>query len=319
MARRRDTEKIVNDLSEIRRKLDEPVSGLPALQKHQEELRRKVLETVSAGTTGLREENRELRRRQERMINDLADTRTAMEALRREVAQAESHTPMTSTLDTAAAVEVQPQEPELMELRADASIYEPKEKKVDNDEGSVGHSDREIEDRQQPNGDPPAEPREDAAKPDTEASSSAVSPPIQAAASHADDEEELKRKHYQSLLSAAAIASARFICHRETWGFLIEQTAPHRHFRLPDRVTDAEDGRIETYLSGRSLLAVLVTMRRLLDANHRGEDDDTADWALAFAVYQRTSLAVTDCRITPDGDQVTTIVLDDRCASVDAA
>ncbi|MER7690304.1 hypothetical protein [Streptomyces sp. NPDC097610] len=41
-----------------------------------------------------------------------------------------------------------------------------------------------------------------------------------------------------SVLQAAAIASARAICHRGTWSFLIEQTSQHRHFRLPERIDD---------------------------------------------------------------------------------
>jgi hypothetical protein len=88
---RRDFEKILDELSEVRRALDDPATGLAASHKDQEDLRRKVLETVSLGTTGLREENRELRRRQEKMLSDLSDTRTSAEALRREIAQAFAH------------------------------------------------------------------------------------------------------------------------------------------------------------------------------------------------------------------------------------
>ncbi|MEV0976594.1 hypothetical protein [Streptomyces sp. NPDC049915] len=35
----------------------------------------KIMEQLQAGVTGLRQENREVRRRQDRMINDLNDTR----------------------------------------------------------------------------------------------------------------------------------------------------------------------------------------------------------------------------------------------------
>ncbi|MGW0580452.1 hypothetical protein ACWD25_31860 [Streptomyces sp. NPDC002920] len=84
---RRDFEKILGELGEIRRTVDDPAVGLAALHKDQEDLRRKVLETVLQGTAGLREENRELRRRQEKTLTDLADTRTGVEALRRELAQ----------------------------------------------------------------------------------------------------------------------------------------------------------------------------------------------------------------------------------------
>ncbi|MET8138625.1 hypothetical protein ABZV24_43390 [Streptomyces sp. NPDC005251] len=121
-----------------------------------------------------------------------------------------------------------------------------------------------------------------------------------------------RAQHLESVLRAAAIASARVICHRDTWSFLIEQTSQHPHFRLPERINDLDDGMIETSLSGRSVLAVLVTMRKVSD-DYASVDEDMATWALACAVYQRTRLAVTDTTHTrPDGAQVTTIVLDDR-------
>ncbi|MGW0465361.1 hypothetical protein ACWDX6_08830 [Streptomyces sp. NPDC003027] len=123
--------------------------------------------------------------------------------------------------------------------------------------------------------------------------------------------------HLGRLLSAAAIASAQLICHRETWDFITEQTSGRPHFRLPEQVSDADDGRIETSLSGRSLLALLTTMWQVIRDHETsaatGRDQDLATWALAAAVYRRTALAV---------DQVThedkkengpaVIVLDDR-------
>ncbi|MET8138626.1 hypothetical protein ABZV24_43395 [Streptomyces sp. NPDC005251] len=83
---RRDFEKILGELGDIRQAVHDSSTGLTGLRKDQEDLRRKVLETVQQGTTGLREENRELRRRQEKMLTDLADARTGVEALRRELA-----------------------------------------------------------------------------------------------------------------------------------------------------------------------------------------------------------------------------------------
>lgn len=119
-------------------------------------------------------------------------------------------------------------------------------------------------------------------------------------------------RHVDSVLQAAVIASARVICHRDTWSFLIEQTSQHPHFRLPEHINDLEDGMIETSLSGRSVLAVLVTMRKVSD-DHSAGREDMATWALACAVYRRTQLAVTGTTHTrPDDAQITTIVLDDR-------
>ncbi|MFF2124128.1 hypothetical protein ACFVW1_01750 [Streptomyces olivochromogenes] len=99
--------------------MDDRAIGLAALHKDQEDLRRKVLETVLQGTTGLREENRELRRRQEKMLTDLADTRSGVEALRRELAQAFTHivgvpVPWAAD-DSASAFELLQHEPQPLE------------------------------------------------------------------------------------------------------------------------------------------------------------------------------------------------------------
>ncbi|MGW6924829.1 hypothetical protein ACWGA9_26720 [Streptomyces sp. NPDC054950] len=89
---RRDIEKIIGELGEIRRMLADPNTGITALYQVQESRHSKVLEHVTYSTPGVREENRELRRRQERMLGDLGEVRSAMEALRREIAQAWAHT-----------------------------------------------------------------------------------------------------------------------------------------------------------------------------------------------------------------------------------
>jgi hypothetical protein len=147
-------------------------------------------------------------------------------------------------------------------------------------------------------------------------------PPDSAIASSEEDEQRRKedrRQHIESVLSAAAIASARVICHRDTWSFLIEQTSQHPHFRLPERINDLDDGKIETFLSGRSVLALLVTMRKFRD-DHLAGDEHMATWALAAAVYRRTQLAVKDtAHARPDDAGVTTIVLDDRPVTIGEA
>ncbi|MEW2093846.1 MobF family relaxase [Streptomyces sp. NPDC006682] len=56
-------------------RLDDPTAGLIALHGELAQTRLKILETVQGGITGLREENREVRRRQDRMISDLNETR----------------------------------------------------------------------------------------------------------------------------------------------------------------------------------------------------------------------------------------------------
>ncbi|WP_228974726.1 WD40 repeat domain-containing protein [Streptomyces sp. DH12] len=56
-------------------RLDDETVGLTALHDGILQGRLKIQEVVQAGVTGLREENREVRRRQDRMISDLHETR----------------------------------------------------------------------------------------------------------------------------------------------------------------------------------------------------------------------------------------------------
>ncbi|WP_162002149.1 hypothetical protein [Streptomyces violaceusniger] len=308
--------------------LDDPAAGLATLHQDQDELRRKVLENIQLGTTGLREENRELRRRQEKMLGDLSDTRAAVEALRREIAQAWAHTISASNAAAAPGVAAEPaqREQRVLEAGADSNGATGWEEAVD--EGTEpadergGGAPREEQDQggvlsapsteQEPL--PPASASAPAA-PFAEAEAAAAATPASERKPEEDWEskkEDDYRQHVDSVLKAAAIASARLVCHRDTWTFVIEQASQHPHFRHPDRVSDLEDGQIETFLSGRSLLAVLVTMRKILN-DRVGGDPEMATWALASAVYRRTQMAIADTTHTrPDGAEVTTIVLDDR-------
>ncbi|MFE4451319.1 hypothetical protein [Streptomyces sp. NPDC056796] len=62
-------------------RLDDPTVGLTALHGELTQSRLKTLETIQGGVTGLREENREVRRRQDRMITDLNETRGELRQL----------------------------------------------------------------------------------------------------------------------------------------------------------------------------------------------------------------------------------------------
>ncbi|MFE2943360.1 hypothetical protein ACFXKG_30550 [Streptomyces sp. NPDC059255] len=69
---------VMKELEAIRHqlaRLDDPTVGLTALHGELAQGRLKILEVVQGGVTGLREENREVRRRQDRMISDLNETR----------------------------------------------------------------------------------------------------------------------------------------------------------------------------------------------------------------------------------------------------
>ena len=321
MARRHDTDKVLGELGEVRRALDDPATGLAAFHQGQDELRRKVLETVALGTAGLREENRELRRRQEKMLGDLADARTSLEALRRELAQAWTHVvgvsrPQPATVGVAAFELSRAAQP--VEAGSDSEGAGGWEEKTVHELTDAGPAEQgDWDDARQPRASASELEGQASAAPPEAGPETAPGGAADASALPSDEEEEVlraeTRRYVESLTFAASIASARLVCHRDAWEFLIEQTAQHPHFRIPDRISDAGDGQIETFLSGRSLLAVLTTMRELRnDHSH-----DMATWALASAVYRRTQDAVRAA--TPhqdDGSPVTTIILDDRPAPV---
>ncbi|MDT9681010.1 hypothetical protein RND61_02760 [Streptomyces sp. TRM76323] len=81
----------------------------------------------------------------------------------------------------------------------------------------------------------------------------------------------------------------------------------HHHFRTPPAVEDAKEGRIQTVLSGRSLIAVLI---KLWDtrANARRMQGDWGDWVMATTIYNRIAVRLTD--ITGEGETIH-IILDD--------
>jgi hypothetical protein len=362
---RRDIEKITGELGEIRRMLADPHTGVTALHQVQESRHSKVLEHVTYSTTGVREENRELRRRQERMLNDLGQVRAAVDDLRREIAQAWAHTlglpHIPSSVQPAEeAIETRPAPAletgaGLNDERKDAPV--PDQHAADDPPpAGAGHV---FRDQPEPTdqtgaadgqgterapGDlagfshaPPVHhevadstgllpsalaARENGTESTAPGPAPAAAPPSTpaeptgTASSEPTVIDEQQAEYRRGLLAAAAVSSARLICHKDTWAFLVEKSLAHAHFRLPDTISDTDDGQIDTHLSGRSLLAVLVTTQHILD---QPPDDDLAAWALAHAIHTRTHQAVTTATSTErsSSGEITTIVLDDRPPTAD--
>lgn len=95
------------------------------------------------------------------------------------------------------------------------------------------------------------------------------------------------------------MASVDLIAHRDTWEWLTALAVDHDHFRTPPSVEDVKEGRVQTVLSGRSLIGLLI---KLWDTRHATTPLE-ADWALATTAYNR---------IAVDGEgQTIRIVLDD--------
>ncbi|MFF9851056.1 hypothetical protein [Streptomyces litmocidini] len=119
---------------------------------------------------------------------------------------------------------------------------------------------------------------------------------------------QVSKEHTALLRSAARISSADLCCHRDTWEFLTTRTAGHPHFRVPPRVTDEADERVFAPLSGRSLIALLISLHTVTSTT----PDGSGDHELAATLYERIEQRLT--HLSPgDGDRIT-ITLDDRAA-----
>ncbi|MFE3143653.1 hypothetical protein [Streptomyces scopuliridis] len=117
-------------------------------------------------------------------------------------------------------------------------------------------------------------------------------------------------EHGELLKRAARVSSASLVCHRDTWEFITGQAGRHSHFRMPPQITDRGDNRIAAALSGRSLIAVLIS---LFTTRHTTEAGD-GDWALATTLYERIGAGLDV--LAPAGTTVT-ITLDDRSPGAD--
>ncbi len=113
-------------------------------------------------------------------------------------------------------------------------------------------------------------------------------------------------EHSRVLTQAAGISSAVLVCHRDLWELLSGWAGGHPHFRMPPQIADQGENRIAADISGRSLIAVLISLSRLRNTAAEGDGDRE----LAEAVYQRigNSLAA----LSPDEGPLVTITLDDR-------
>ncbi|WP_240509958.1 hypothetical protein [Streptomyces malaysiense] len=294
-------------------RLDDPTVGLTALHGEITQSRLKILEQIQGGVTGLREENREVRRRQDRMISDLNETRGELRELQDLVDILRSFAPPRGAAgkpgeDAQTHVEetVQPPEPV---VEADCGSTAPAEAHppVSSDTGSQGGTMEKTEHRPQPEtggGD-----QDLALKNAIEAAYQGIGTPSdqtsatapQASAGGADDP---RIAHGVMLLKAAGVASAELVTHRDTWEWLAALAVDHSHFRTPPSVEDIKEGRVQTVLSGRSLIALLIELwnTRSTAAPLQG------DWALAMTTYNRIASELTD--VTGQGETIR-IVLDD--------
>ncbi|MGW0608676.1 hypothetical protein [Streptomyces sp. NPDC002640] len=293
-------------------RLDDPTVGLTALHGELTQSRLKILEQVQGGVTGLREENREVRRRQDRMINDLHETRGELRQLldhlqalrtaastsatvggpgegeqegpRETVPPAEAGTATGVTADPA---DIQP--PVASDTYAQGETMENGEHRPQHETAETGKRDLNLKNAIE------------AAYRGTDAV--AGQPPVAAPQAPAGAEDP-RIAHGVLLLKAAGVASAELIAHRDTWEWLTARAVGHGHFRTPPAVEDFKEGRVRTVLSGCSLIALLIELWNTRD----NASPLQGDWALAITTYNRIADELTE--VTGQG-QTIRIVLDD--------
>ncbi|MFD8023930.1 hypothetical protein ACFV6G_26330 [Streptomyces lavendulae] len=301
----------LGELKETRKqleRLDDPTVGLSALHGELAQARMKIQEVVQNGVTGLREENRELRRRQDKMIADLQESR---EEVRGEIRQLRD---LADLLRGFAATSAPPQQPspedETNVAPGQGDAREPAEPTAQQtvpSQEDQGESMEHTEGRE-PQRATDSEPVEETGlKHAIEASyrgmAASAAP---AAAGHKPEPQpgDARVAHGVLLLKAAGVASAELVLHRDTWEFLSALAVDHGHFRTPPAVEDVKEGRIQAALSGRSLIAVLIELWNTRTTATVLE----ADWALATTAYNRIAAELAGA--TGSGETIR-ITLDD--------
>ncbi|MET7296689.1 hypothetical protein ABZS79_32080 [Streptomyces griseoloalbus] len=296
-------------LAAVQSRLDDPTVGLTGLHGELVQSRLKVLEKIEGGVTGLREENREIRRRQDRMISDLNDTRGELRQLLGLVdvlrSSAPPRTPGESTPAPSGEAE-QPPGPEAgYGLTASAEARTPASTDTD-------HQGEVME-----NTEHPPQP-EDSAQEQDPALKNAIEAAYQGTGTSVDQPsavppqasagvDDPRIAHGVLLLKGAGVASVELIAHRDTWEWLAALAAGHSHFRTPPSVEDIKEGRegrVQTVLSGRSLIALLIELWNTRSTAAPLQ----SDWALATMTYNRIAAELTDAA---GQGQTIRIVLDD--------
>ncbi|MYS39143.1 hypothetical protein GT025_33985 [Streptomyces sp. SID4920] len=286
-------------------RLEDETVGLTALHGELAQSRLKILEAVQIGVTGLREENREVRRRQDRMISDLNDTRSELRQL---LELAEILRPLATGQQLADEPEVDAPAPGVLAAAEPSLEYgypaasttaPPTSSDTDSQGGTMESN------QQQPQPEPERQDRDDALKLEIQAAYQGNDTPAAPSATTAPTGGKDPRvTHGVLLLKAAGVASVDLVAHRDTWEWLTALAVDHDHFRTPPSVEDFKEGRVQTVLSGRSLIGLLI---KLWDTRHATTPLE-ADWALATTAYNRIAAELTG--VNGEG-QTIRIVLDD--------
>lgn len=116
-----------------------------------------------------------------------------------------------------------------------------------------------------------------------------------------------------AIMRAGSVASATLVCHRDTWEFVAARAGSHPHFRTPV-LEEREEGLIAAVLSGRALVAMLLSLYQIAKSPIRAEDVDElvadADRTMASQVYYKTARVLSRAW-SLEGDPVV-VTIDDR-------
>lgn len=309
--------KKLKDIEEDLERLNGPTVGLTALHGEIVQSRLKTMELIQGGVTGLREENRELRRRQDRMISDVCDTRGELRDLLHIVDTLRPLVPAQGAGEKADdGAQAHPEETALpaepsVEADHDFTELAATHPTVSSDTDSQGGTMQNTESPQpqpQPQSGPGSQDQDLALKSAIEAALQSpgmtTAQPSAATPQASAGVEDPQVAHGVLLLKAAGVASAEVIAHRHTWEWLAALAVHHSHFRTPPAVEDFKEGRVRTVLSGRSLIALLIELW-----NTRSTASPLqGDWPLATTTYTRIAAELAD--VTGQGETIR-IVLDD--------
>ncbi|MEE1941113.1 hypothetical protein V1L54_17175 [Streptomyces sp. TRM 70361] len=296
----------------------------PLAQTPGEELY-KLREAISTGTMVLREENRELRRRQEKMLGGLKDLHLEITSDR-----LGAHPPPSEAdaggeageETTRPVVDPPPTSSGGVPEAQDGGQHEQEESV--NGERDGNRRDLEDDAAKSPGGEAPEGQRVREVKRAAEAalrhrshgsgdgSGGATAPPGAGGQTPRTPRDPLE-EHAELLLTAAGLSRAELICHRDTWEFLLVQAARHPRFRVPGAVDDHGEDRVRTHLSGPSLITALISLWET-----RNAPSETVDvgWAMATRVYDRIRARLAGAG-PGDGRRTVRIVLDDGAEAAD--
>ncbi|MFE6716978.1 hypothetical protein ACFVDU_05255 [Streptomyces albidoflavus] len=288
------------------KRLDDPTVGLAALYGAVTQGRMKVLEQVQGGVGALSKEQAELRRRQEEMISDLRGFRRDVEELAALLPLLRDHLGR----DGEAGAEGGPEESGGSGAAQEEGAASPPVGSAHHDTAPGGAL--QGDSVENAGGGEQAQPEGEGLKSEAEAAylsevrGDAPGTRTSASGSGVEVPQPLRpdAAHGVLLLRAAGVASVDIVAHRDTWEWVADLAAGHAHFRNPSAVEDTKDGPVQTSLSGRSLIAVLIKAWETRST----APENSVDWAMATTVYHRAAARLGS--LVGEGE-VIRIVLDD--------